>query len=59
MTLDGREQRELASTCSLDVRGRLAPPGGRRGRGILNPAEPEAELTFHVKNEAFSRVLSV
>jgi len=46
MTLDGREQRELASTCSLDVRGRLAPPGGRRGRVIPRPSGAEGEAHF-------------
>jgi hypothetical protein len=48
MTLDGREQRELVSTCSLDVRGRLAPPFREAGEGArakgLALAEPETEF---------------
>ena len=38
--------RELVSTCSLDDRGRLAPPGGRRGRVILRPSGAEVEAHF-------------
>lgn len=46
MTLDGREQRELASTCSLDVRGRLAPPFREAGEGNSNEVKPKFELFF-------------
>ena len=46
MTLDGREQRELVSTCSLDVRGRLAPPFREAGEGNSNEARPKFELFF-------------
>lgn len=46
MTLDGREQRELVSTCSLDVRGRLAPPFREAGEGNSNEAKPKFELFF-------------
>jgi hypothetical protein len=31
---------------SLDDRGRLAPPGGRRGRVILRPSGAEGEAHF-------------
>ena len=52
MTLDGREQRELVSTCSLDVRGRLAPPFREAGEGNSNEAKPKFELFFFFEPSA-------